>query len=129
MNERPPSYRRLWFPFAFVVLASFAVLGGFGFRIAALAPPIPERVCTSDGRVLFDGDLIREGQNVWQSLGGQQIGTVWGHGAYVAPDWSGDWLHRELVFILDRWARAERAADFATLSPERLGALRGRPRT
>ena len=35
-------------------------------------------------------------------LGGQEIGTVWGHGAYQAPDWSADWLHKEAVFILNK---------------------------
>ena len=24
---------------------------------------------------------------------------VWGHGSYVAPDWSADWLHREAVAL------------------------------
>jgi len=37
---------------------------------------------------------------VWQSIGGQAIGTVLGHGAYVAPDWSADWLHRESEFLI-----------------------------
>jgi nitric oxide reductase subunit B len=121
-----PSYKRLWIAFGLVVVLSFAVLGGFGFRIAAMAPPIPDRVRTPDGKVLFDGDTIREGQNVWQSLGGQQIGTVWGHGAYVAPDWSADWLHRQLVFVLDRWARQRGAADYAALPAEDQAALRVR---
>jgi nitric oxide reductase subunit B len=112
--------------FGFVVLASFAVLGGFGFRIAALAPPIPERVQTPDGKLLFDGDTIREGQNVWQSLGGQEIGTVWGHGAYVAPDWSADWLHRELIFLLDRWAGERGGSSYDKLPAEDQAALRAR---
>ena len=38
-----------------------------------------------------------DGQQAWLSAGGQQLGTVWGHGSYVAPDWSADWLHREAV--------------------------------
>jgi nitric oxide reductase subunit B len=126
MNDGPRSYKRLWIAFAFVVVASFAVLGGYGFRIASLAPPIPDKVCTLDGKLFFDGDLIREGQNVWQSLGGQQIGTVWGHGAYVAPDWSADFLHRELVFILDSWAKEKGATNFAALSAEEQAALRAR---
>ncbi len=126
MTDRPRSYRRLWILFGFVVIASFAVLGGFGFRIAALAPPIPDRVQTAEGRVLFDGDTIREGQNVWQSLGGQEIGTVWGHGAYVAPDWSADWLHRELTFTLDGWAKGRGADDYAHLPAEDQAALRAR---
>ncbi len=128
MNERPPSYRRLWIAFSLVMLLSFAVLGGYGFRIAALAPPVPDTVRTSDGRVLFTGDTIREGQNVWQSLGGQEIGTVWGHGAYVAPDWSADWLHRELVFLLDHWSVAQGAANYAALPAEHQAALRERLR-
>jgi nitric oxide reductase subunit B len=125
MTERPASYKRLWGLFAFVVLASFAVLGGFGFRIASEAPPIPDKVFAG-GKLLFDGDTIRKGQNVWQSLGGQQIGTVWGHGAYVAPDWSADWLHRELTFLLDRWAQDKGARDYGALAVEDQAALRAR---
>lgn len=58
-------------------------------------------------RCSFTGKEIKDGQNVWQSIGGHEVGSVWGHGAYVAPDWSADFLHRELVFILDRWAQGE----------------------
>ncbi len=126
MSERQPSHKRLWIVFGLVVLGSFAVLGGFGFRIASMAPPIPAKVCTPDGHELFDGATIQEGQNVWQSLGGQQIGTIWGHGAYIAPDWSADWLHRELTFMLERWARDKGAADYASLSVEDQAALRAR---
>lgn len=84
------------------MVVSFAVLGGVGVRIVSDAPPISERVVTTDGRVVLDHDTIQNGQGVWQSLGGQQIGSIWGHGAYVAPDWSADWLQRESVFMLDR---------------------------
>ncbi len=114
MTERR-SYKGLWGLFAFVVLASFAVLGGFGFRIASEAPPIPDRV-VAGRQVVCDGELIRRGQNVWQSLGGHEVGTIWGHGAYVAPDWSADWLHRELTFILDRWARERGGKEYASLA-------------
>ena len=79
------------------VVGSFVILGGFGFELYRKAPPIPNRVVTTAGQVLFTGEEIRDGQNVWQSMGGQEVGTVWGHGAYVAPDWSADWLHRECV--------------------------------
>jgi nitric oxide reductase subunit B len=126
MNRGQPSSKRLWIALGFVFVASFAVLGGYGFRIVSMAPPIPDKVCSPDGRILFDGEAIRAGQNVWQSLGGQQIGSIWGHGAYVAPDWSADWLHRELVFILDRWAKDRGAAHFDELSAEDQAVLRTR---
>ncbi len=105
------SYRRHWIALAAVIAGSFAVLGGLGPRIAEGAPPVPSRVVLADGRTLLDGDAILRGQNVWQSLGGQEVGSVWGHGAYVAPDWTADWLHREALAILDRWARAEGVAE------------------
>ena len=40
-------------------------------------------------------------------MGGMQLGSIWGHGGYVAPDWSADWLHREAIAVLDLWARAD----------------------
>ncbi|MBU2500692.1 nitric-oxide reductase large subunit [bacterium] len=119
-------YRKLWVTFAIVVVASFAVLGWFGREIYRQAPPVPDRVVTTDGRVLFTGNDIRDGQNVWQSTGGQELGTVWGHGAYVAPDWSADWLHREAVHIRDTWAREDFGREFAALGPEEQAALEAR---
>jgi nitric oxide reductase subunit B len=120
------SYRRLWIAFALVIVGSFAVLGYFGREIYRAAPPVPERVVTTDGRVLWTGAEIKDGQNVWQSTGGQELGTVWGHGSYVAPDWSADWLHREAVSMLDRWAMEEHGVFFAELAAEPRAALQAR---
>ncbi len=61
------------------------------------------------------GDQILTGQQVWQSTGGQQLGSIWGHGAYQAPDWSADWLHREALALLDVWAEQQGAASFEAL--------------
>jgi nitric oxide reductase subunit B len=119
-------YRRLWISLALVLIVSFAVLGGVGIKIMHNAPPIPAQVATSDGRVLFTGSTIQDGQNAWQSIGGQEVGTIWGHGSYVAPDWSADWLHRECVFILDRWAKQAGATNYDSLGPEERAALRER---
>ena len=94
--------KKLWIGFIAVMVISFSVLLYFGREIYRQAPPVPEKVMTASGTVLFTGQEIKDGQNVWQSLGGQEIGTVWGHGAYLAPDWSADWLHKEAVFVLDR---------------------------
>ncbi|PYS92585.1 MAG: nitric oxide reductase large subunit [Acidobacteria bacterium] len=119
-------YKRLWLALAVVVAASFAVLGGFGYRALHNAPPIPRAVVTTDGRVLFDADTIQNGQNVWQSIGGQEVGSIFGHGAYVAPDWTADYLHREATFILDRRAQSTGATSYAALSIEQQAGLRAR---
>lgn len=105
---------------------SFAVLGYYGAEIYRLAPPAPERVVTTQGQAVFTGAQIRDGQNAWQSMGGQEVGSVWGHGAYVAPDWSADWLHREATWILDRWARDDFHATFAGLDEEQQAQLTAR---
>ena len=99
--------KRLWIAFGTVMVVSFAVLGWIGTRIYQQAPPIPDRVITSDGAMVIEPGEIAAGQNVWQAMGGMQVGSIWGHGSYVAPDWTADWLHREAMFILDSWASAE----------------------
>lgn len=109
---------RLWFGFIAVMVISFGVLGFFGHEIYVQAPPIPAKVVTNSGRVLFTAQDIKNGQNVWQSIGGQELGTVWGHGSYVAPDWSADWLHREATFIANELARKEYHKDYDSLSDE-----------
>ena len=55
-----------------------------------------------------------------------QVGSIWGHGSYVAPDWTADWLHREAVFILNRWSNDEFQSDFESLSAEQQAQLSGR---
>jgi nitric oxide reductase subunit B len=110
--------RKLWIGFIAVMAISFAVLLYFGGEIYRKAPPIPAEVVTNDGVVLFTDKDIKDGQNIWQSIGGQEVGTVWGHGSYVAPDWSADWLHRESEYILNYWADTGYHMSFATLTPE-----------
>src|ERR1044072_5130609 len=100
--------------------------GHFWGAVARFLWSGPPRAGTTEGRVLLSGETIQNGQNVWQSIGGQQVGSVFGHGAYVAPDWTADWLHREAVYTLDAWARASGAKDFEALSVEEQAPLRAR---
>jgi nitric oxide reductase subunit B len=116
--------RKLWFGFLAVMTISFAVLLYYGREIYRQAPPIPEKVVTASGEVLFTGQDIKDGQNVWQSMGGHEMGTVWGHGAYQAPDWSADWLHREAVFMLEKLATSSEGVKYNELSEDRQAALK-----
>jgi nitric oxide reductase subunit B len=93
------SAHTLWRWLGLIFVLSFGALGYLGWQIYLSAPPIPKQVVTSDGDVLYTGEQIQLGQQAWPSAGGQQLGTVWGHGAYVAPDWSADWLHREAMTL------------------------------
>lgn len=118
--------RRLWWTLAVLFAISFGALGWIGGEIYRQAPPIPTQVVAADGSVLYTQDDIQRGRQVWQSMGGMQVGSIWGHGSYVAPDWSADWLHREAVGLLDLWAQREYGRAFAALDGERQAALKAR---
>ena len=110
------STSRLWRGLGIVFILSFAALGWLGREIYLAAPPIPRAVRSVDGTTLFTADQIRAGQQAWFKAGGQQLGTVWGHGSYVAPDWSADWLHREAMVLRDNLARESHAGrEYAAL--------------
>ncbi|MDR7069931.1 nitric oxide reductase subunit B [Pseudoxanthomonas japonensis] len=105
------STRKLWVGLAALLIASFAVLLWVGSEVHRQAPPMPEQVVADDGTVVYTRKDIETGRQVWQSIGGQQLGSIWGHGGYVAPDWGADWLHREAVAVLDLWAKREAGVD------------------
>jgi nitric oxide reductase subunit B len=120
--------RKLWMGLATLLIVSFTVLLWAGGEIFRAAPPMPEHVVSSDGQVIYTRQDIETGRQVWQSIGGMQLGSIWGHGGYVAPDWSADWLHREAVALLDRWAKDESSPTYQQLGEEAQATLRGRLR-
>ncbi|PMS14894.1 nitric oxide reductase large subunit [Trinickia dabaoshanensis] len=120
------STRRLWRWLGLVCLLSFAALLWLGKEIYLAAPPIPSAVVDESGQTLFTGDQIKRGQQVWLAAGGQQLGTVWGHGSYVAPDWSADWLHREALQLRENWANQQFSKPYAALTPDQQGMLDAR---
>jgi len=115
--------RKLWIIFSAVMVLSFGVLGYYGFEIYQQMPPVPKSVQTEGGTVIFTEKEILDGQNAWQSIGGQEVGSIWGHGAYQAPDWTADWLHREALLILDQYAQEEYQKDYEQTSPSQQAAL------
>ena len=118
------STKKLWLGLAALLAVSFAALLWVGSEIHRVMPPIPGKVVTESGEVVFTRDDIQTGRVVWQSIGGQQLGSIWGHGGYVAPDWTADWLHREAVAILDGWARRDYSvAAYADLGQPEQAAL------
>jgi nitric oxide reductase subunit B len=118
--------RTLWIGFAIISAICFSVLIFFGREIYREKPPIPTKVIAKNGNVLFTSTEIKDGQNVWQSIGGQEIGTIWGHGAYVAPDWSADWLHRETLYLLENWSQKEFGEPFNKIDTEQQAMLKVR---
>jgi nitric oxide reductase subunit B len=116
-------YRTLWWTLIGVLAVTFGILGLSGVEIYRQAPPIPAKVVTASGDVLMTRSDILDGQSAWQTTGGMQLGSIWGHGAYQAPDWSADWLHRELVAWLDLAARETEGKAFDALDGGQKAAL------
>ncbi len=117
---------KLWVGFIAVVVISFTILGWSGFKIYTEKPPIPDIVVTTNGDIIIPSGGITAGQNVWQAMGGMEVGSLWGHGSYVAPDWTAEWLHRECIFILNEYARVDFDLSYDDLNEEQQAALRQR---
>lgn len=91
-----PSRRSLSLPawLVLVCVITFTVLIGAGAAIWKNAPPIPATVQSSQQEIVLRAEDIERGQVTYLGRGGQHIGSIWGHGSYLAPDWTADVLHR-----------------------------------
>ncbi len=78
---------------AVTMILGFSVLIWITIRAYREAPPIPKQVVTADGQTIFTGDDIRAGQQVFLKYGLMENGSIWGHGAYLGPDFSAAYLH------------------------------------
>ena len=116
-------YKKYWLGLIAVLLVTFTFLGWGGVEIYRTAPPIPDQYIDTNGKVLITEEDILDGQSAWQRTGGQQLGSVLGHGAYQAPDWTADWLHRELVAWLDIRAEELYGRDFDAATDDQKAVL------
>jgi nitric oxide reductase subunit B len=83
----------------FLLIITFGVLLFGGYLIHREKPPIAATVVSDSGTSLFTRDDVKNGQKLYLSRGGQDMGTIWGHGSYLAPDWSADYLHRQGLYV------------------------------
>ncbi|RTZ47505.1 nitric-oxide reductase large subunit [Candidimonas sp. SYP-B2681] len=117
-------YKKLWWLLLAVLAVTFGILGWSGVEVYRQVPPIPAQVVTPSNKVLMTKEQILDGQTAWQSTGGMQVGSIWGHGAYQAPDWSADWLHRELLAWLEVAAQQTGGVPFAQLTLDQQAVLK-----
>ncbi|MBF2047537.1 MAG: nitric-oxide reductase large subunit [Elainella sp. C42_A2020_010] len=93
VRERPRQFSLpAWL--VLICLVTFTVLISAGAAIYKNAPPIPATVVSPQQEIILTQDNIQSGQETYLARGGQHIGSVWGHGSYLAPDWTADVLHR-----------------------------------
>jgi nitric oxide reductase subunit B len=82
-----------------VVLFGFTVLGILAYRTYDAKPPLPGRVVDQNGRVVYTAADIKHGQQTFLHHGLMEYGSVFGHGAYLGPDYTADYLRRSSDFV------------------------------
>src|SRR5215470_4709977 len=104
-----------------VFLFGFFVLGFLAYRTYTGEPPIPGKVVDPDGHLLFTRANIMAGQGTFLRNGLMEYGSIFGHGAYLGPDYTADYLHRAALMVRQHYASqgsdrsaAQAVADFKT---------------
>jgi nitric oxide reductase subunit B len=99
------------------LLVGFTILIVISAKAYRDAPPIPERVIGPSGEVVITGGDIRGGQEIFLKYGLMENGTIWGHGAYLGPDFSAEYLHTLAVDAGETLAQERFQRSLASLSP------------
>jgi nitric oxide reductase subunit B len=94
-TRRPSSLSKGWVQVAaLVALSGLFGLVLMGWMTYQSSPPTPKQVVSTAGRTVFTGTDIRAGQDVFLRNGLMEYGSIFGHGAYLGPDFTADYLHR-----------------------------------
>ena len=104
---------------AIVMIFGFTVMGMLAYRTYTGEPPIPGRVTDDSGYILFTRTDILAGQAVFLRNGLMEYGSIFGHGAYLGPDFTADYLHRAALSVMESYggessdrAKLRTVADF-----------------
>ena len=122
IEKRPLMISRGWIQAAGIVLIiGFFILGVLTYYTYNDEPPIPGVVKKVNGEVLFTRADIMAGQKIFLSNGLMEYGSIFGHGAYLGPDFTTEYLHRAALSSIDFYggtnsdtARSRTIQDFKT---------------
>jgi nitric oxide reductase subunit B len=89
------------------------------------APPIPVRFIDPAGAVVFTNNDVIAGQGVFLKHGLMDNGTIWGHGAYLGPDFSAQYLHSWSLDIADHAARERFSRPYGELTADEKAVIDG----
>jgi nitric oxide reductase subunit B len=87
------------------MVIGFSILIYIAVKAYDDAPPIPARVVGDAGEILFTAGDILAGQEVFLKYGLMENGSIWGHGAYLGPDFSAAYLHAAALTAVDMEAQ------------------------
>jgi nitric oxide reductase subunit B len=115
-----------WWIRSIIIVMAMGFAGLISVTLLAYhnAPPVPTRIVDAQGAILFSGDDISDGQAVFLKYGLMANGSIWGHGAYLGPDYSADALHRTGEVAAAAIAHQQYQRPMAALTPSQQAAVR-----
>jgi nitric oxide reductase subunit B len=123
-DRAPMLLSRRWVQIALLVfVAGFFGLGLSGYLNHSSEPPIPNQVVGPDGQTVFTHDDVMSGQAVFLANGLMEYGTIFGHGAYLGPDFTADYLHRSIDALQRSYTSGSLRDAVGTAAPEQTAAL------
>ncbi|EGR95614.1 nitric-oxide reductase large subunit [Cutibacterium namnetense] len=106
-RRRPMVVSKGWVQgIALVMVLGFTVMGILAYHTYNDSIPIPDKVVSTTGEVLFTHDDIVAGQETFNNRGLMEYGSIVGHGGYLGPDFTADYLRRAATFTLDTRIKA-----------------------
>jgi nitric oxide reductase subunit B len=110
--RRPMVVSPLWVQgMLLTFLLGFAILGYLALRVYEEHAPVPARIVDEAGKEIISGDEIIRGQEAFLTYGLMQFGSVYGHGAYLGPDFTADYLHRQAELMQQYYGGGGDAAE------------------
>ncbi|GAB4188336.1 MAG: cbb3-type cytochrome c oxidase subunit I [Simkaniaceae bacterium] len=107
-DEEKSTVSRWWLYTTLIVMAFGFVVLGFITKLAyENVPPVPEKVIDEKGKMIFTKEQILGGQKLFFQKDLMEHGTLWGHGAYLGPDYSAEYLHQEALLVRECIAKEQ----------------------
>ena len=118
------SKKGLYTVFWVTAIVMVVALIGFTSLLVKEVPPIPQKVVSSSGSILYTYDDVVAGKGYFQEFDLMDYGTMLGMGAYLGPDFTEETMHRRIMALYDAYANEEFGVSTAELTDVQRGKIK-----
>ena len=122
--DRVMSKKSLYASFWIISIFMVTILIYFTANLAKEVPPLPKKVVSTQGEVLYTYDDIVNGKALFQQFDLMDYGSLLGMGAYLGPDFTTEFLHKRAQYLNDYYAQEIYAKSFSTLDATEQAAIK-----
>ncbi len=125
MNDQKTEKLSPWWKHSviLVMIFGFSILLYVAVKSYQDAPPIPEKIVDAQGNTLFTAADIKAGQEVFLQYGLMEHGTLLGHGAYLGPDYTAEYLHSYTLSLQNSLANEKYNQPFEKLADDQKASI------